>query len=78
MFEGGILSPRCRSGAYAARSSGRRPFRRLAALAGLLTLACGPAGRRGTGRIGGDGRGPGEEDRWLDPAHPPVPEHATG
>src|SRR5437879_5677352 len=35
MFEGGILSPRCRSGAYAARPSGRRPLRRLAALAGL-------------------------------------------
>ncbi len=41
MFEGGILSPRCRSGAYAARPSGRRRFRRLAALAGLLTLASG-------------------------------------
>jgi hypothetical protein len=41
MFEGEILSPRCRSGSCAARPSGRRPFRRLAALAGLLTLASG-------------------------------------
>ena len=41
MFMGEILSPRCRPGARAARSSGRRPFRRLAALAGLLTLASG-------------------------------------
>jgi hypothetical protein len=40
MFAGGILSPWCRPGAYAGRPSGRR-FRRLAALAGLLTLASG-------------------------------------
>ena len=41
MFAGGILSPRCRTGACATRPSGRRPFRRLAALAGLLMLASG-------------------------------------
>jgi Domain of unknown function (DUF4397) len=40
-FEGGILSPRCRPGAGAVRPAGGRRFRRLAALAGLLTLASG-------------------------------------
>ena len=38
MFERGVLSPQCRPGPHAAHPSGRR-FRRLAALAGLLTLA---------------------------------------
>jgi len=40
MSAGGTASPRCRPGARAGRPPGRR-FRRLAALAGLLTLASG-------------------------------------
>jgi hypothetical protein len=40
MSEGGVLDSQCRPGAHAVRPSGRR-FRRLAALAGLLTLASG-------------------------------------
>jgi Domain of unknown function (DUF4397) len=39
MSERGALSSQCRPGAHAVPPSGRR-FRRLAALAGLLTLAC--------------------------------------
>ena len=39
MSERGALSSRCRPGAHAVHPSGRR-FRRLAALGGLLTLAC--------------------------------------
>jgi len=49
MFEGGILSPRCRSGSCAARPSGRRPLRRLAALGRPADAGRGPAGRRGPG-----------------------------
>src|SRR5690349_4450507 len=39
MSAGGALSSQCRPGAHAVHPSGRR-YRRLAALAGLLTLAC--------------------------------------
>jgi len=78
MFKGEILSPRCRPGARAARPSGHRPFRRLAALAGLLTLASGllaaaaPAVSAATG-----GAHANKTDGWIQLTHlspntPPV------
>jgi hypothetical protein len=76
-FEGGILSPQCGPGGQAVRPSGHR-FRRLAALAGLLTLASGllaaaaPAASAATGAAHAK-----KTDGWIQLTHlspntPPV------
>ena len=77
MFEGGVLSPRCRPRPPTAHPSGRR-FRRLTALAGLLTLAAGllaaaaPAASAATGAAHAK-----KTDGWIQLTHlspntPPV------
>src|SRR5499427_1819512 len=77
MSEGGVLSSPCRPSAHAARPCGHR-FRRLAALAGLLTLASGllaaaaPAAWAATGAVHAK-----KTDGWIQLTHlspntPPV------
>jgi len=78
MSERGILGPRRRPGGCAARPPGRRPSRRLAALAGPAALACGllaaaaPAASAATGAAHAQ-----KTDGWIQLTHlspntPPV------
>jgi Domain of unknown function (DUF4397) len=78
MSERGNLSPRCRGGMSAARSSGRRRLRHLAALAGLLTLASGLLAAAAPAVSAATGAGHAQRnDGWIQLTHlspntPPV------